>query len=52
MNNRSASVVLFSAALLATAAFAKSSDGALQIGLWALAMVEIAAIWRLLARRS
>ncbi|ARX84977.1 MULTISPECIES: hypothetical protein [Streptomyces] len=51
MNNRYSYVVLFSAALLGTAALAKNSDGALQIGLWALAVVEVAAIWWLLARR-
>lgn len=52
MNNRYASVALFAAALLATATFAGRSDGALRIGLWVLAVVEVAAIWGLLARRS
>lgn len=52
MNNRYAYVALFSAALLATATFAKNSDGALQVALWVLAVAEIAVIWRLLARRS
>ncbi|MEU3371266.1 hypothetical protein ACFYM2_26030 [Streptomyces sp. NPDC006711] len=52
MKNRYAYVAAFSAALLATAGFAGRSEGALQVGLWALVVVEIAAIWGLLARKS
>ncbi|MEV0449769.1 hypothetical protein [Streptomyces sp. NPDC050600] len=52
MNNRYAVVGLFAAALLATAMFAGRSEGALRIGLWAVAVAEVSVILTLLARRS